>query len=195
MASRIISRISPKTSALFVCDIQEKFRPITAYYPEIVEVARRMIGASHSLGMHIVATEQYPKGLGPTVAELELSKFNISAFAKTNFSMCIPEVMKTLPKENESIILVGIAAHVCILQSAMDLMEQGKDVHVIVDAVSAVNLTERKYAFEALKEAGAKLRTSESVIYELLKGSGHPNFKAVQSFIKTSAPDSGLMDL
>ncbi|KAK6031647.1 isochorismatase family protein [Ostertagia ostertagi] len=140
MASRIISRLSPKNSALFVCDLQERFRNVIQFFPGIAETSKRMVDAAKILQMPIIVTEQYPKGLGHTIPDLGLG--DIKKYEKTRFSMCVPEVDAVL-QNAENIILVGIEAHVCVLQTTLDLLEKGKNVHVVVDAVSSRSLPDR----------------------------------------------------
>uniref|UniRef100_A0A0N4ZMP3 Isochorismatase domain-containing protein 1 n=1 Tax=Parastrongyloides trichosuri TaxID=131310 RepID=A0A0N4ZMP3_PARTI len=195
MTSKILSRLNTKTSALLVCDLQDKFRNNIKHFPEIVSVTKRLITGANILNIKTIATEQYPKGLGHTVPELELKKFDIPVIEKVQFSMCVPDFFKHLPKNNESIILCGIEAHVCVLQTTLQLLEEGKDVHIVCDGVSSRTMFDRKYAFDRMKIAGAKLRTSESVLFELMRGSDHPKFREVQKLVLTPAPDSGLLDL
>ena len=95
MASLLrLGKISPKSSALFVCDIQEKFRPSIGFFPEIINVAGRMLETAKVLELPVVTTEQYPKGLGPTVKELDVSWTKV--VPKTNFSMCVPDTVDAL---------------------------------------------------------------------------------------------------
>lgn len=139
-ATRLIGRISPKSSVLFLCDMQEKFRKTIKFYPQIIEVSKRLLQAAKLLDIPIVATEQYPKGLGPTVSELDLKLANVPIFTKTCFSMCVGDVLghvKSLAPEAKSVILCGIETHACILQTTLDLLEKNYDVHVIVDACSS----------------------------------------------------------
>ncbi|KAH3877070.1 isochorismatase domain-containing protein 2-like [Dreissena polymorpha] len=193
MAASTALKISTRNSALFLCDMQEKFRKTISYYPQIISVSGRMLEAAKILKLPVVVTEQYPKGLGPTVSELDVSKYPV--FPKMKFSMMIPEVethMKQYP-DVKNILLCGIEGHVCVQSTVMDLREHGYEVNVIVDAVSSRNMVDRMYAFQRMKEAGAHLTTSESVILGLMQGSDHPDFKAVQKIIWDIAPDSGLM--
>uniref|UniRef100_A0A7I4YLT7 Isochorismatase domain-containing protein 1 n=1 Tax=Haemonchus contortus TaxID=6289 RepID=A0A7I4YLT7_HAECO len=192
MASRVISRLSPKNSALFVCDLQERFslRDAREFFPGITQTAKRMVDAAKILQMPIIVTEQYPKGLGHTIPDLGLQ--DIEKFEKTKFSMCLPELDGAL-KNSENIILVGIEAHVCVLQTTLDLLERGKNVHVVVDAVSSRSLPDRKYAFKQMDRAGAVLTTSECVLLGLLRDASHPKFKEIQKLILDPAPDVGLI--
>ncbi|WKY06279.1 hypothetical protein Q1695_006459 [Nippostrongylus brasiliensis] len=188
MASRMITRLSPKNSVLFVCDMQERFSKTIAYFPAIVQTAKRLVDAARILDIPIVVTEQYPKGLGHTVPELGLA--DEKKYPKTRFSMCVPEL--DVPSSN-NVILVGIEAHACVLQTTLDLIEKGKTVHVVVDAVSSRSLADRKYAFKQMDRAGAVLTTSECVVLGLLQDASHPKFKEVQKLILEPAPDVGLV--
>ena len=124
--------------AVLICDMQEKFRPNISFFPEIVSNSHRIMQAAKVLQIPILATEQYPKGLGKTVPELELEKFGVTAHPKTCFSMAaVPEVMAGL-RTRDSVILCGIEAHACIYHTTLDLIETGKfDVHVVVDCCSS----------------------------------------------------------
>ncbi|GFO39600.1 isochorismatase domain-containing protein 2 [Plakobranchus ocellatus] len=134
-----------------------------------------------------------PRGLGPTVSELDVSQHKV--FPKTCFSMIIPDVAAELEKHGDikSIVLCGIEAHACVQQTVFDLIEKDYDVHVIVDACSSRSMVDRMFAYQRMKEVGAHLTTSESILLGLLKDASHPKFKQVQKFIMESAPDSGLL--
>ncbi|XP_071493131.1 isochorismatase domain-containing protein 1-like [Diadema antillarum] len=192
---RSYGNISPQTAALFVCDMQEKFKPAIKYFDEITVVTKRLIKGAYILDIPVIVTEQYPSGLGHTVGELELDVNKSVVFSKTKFSMVIPEVVQKLDElpEVKSIILVGIEAHVCIQQTALDLLAKGFDVHIVADAVSARSMMDRQFAYERLRQFGAIITTSESVLFQLLGDKNHPKFKEVQALVKTSAPVSGLV--
>ncbi|KAK3605551.1 hypothetical protein CHS0354_013192 [Potamilus streckersoni] len=192
-AVRRLGRICPKNSVLFLCDMQEKFRKTIQYYPQIIAVSNRLLQAANTLNIPVVVTEQYPKGLGPTVSELDVTQCPV--FPKQKFSMMIPEVEQHLKKltEVKSVILCGIEAQACVQQTVLDLLEKHIDVHVIVDASSSRSMVDRMYAFKRMHEAGAFLTTSESMILTLCGGSDHPKFKEIQKLIWEPAPDSGLL--
>ncbi|KAL7648840.1 UNVERIFIED_CONTAM: hypothetical protein RMT77_000759 [Armadillidium vulgare] len=192
--SKSIGKLSPKTSMLFLCDMQEKFRNNIVHFPEIVSVSNRLLKAYAILESPIVCTEQYSKGLGHTVKELEIEKYGVKALDKTQFSMCLQPINEVLKdKGTTSVVLCGIEGHVCVQNTALDLIEQNIDVHVVVDAVSSRSMMDRLYAFDRMKASGAFLTTSESVILGLAGGSHHPKFKELQKIIWESAPVSGLI--
>ncbi|CAF4226826.1 unnamed protein product [Rotaria magnacalcarata] len=112
--------------------------------------------------------------------------------------MCTPDVtahMKQRVKDFNTAIVCGIEAHACVLQTSVDLLSQGYRVYVVVDGVSSRSLTDRMYAFDHMRQAGAFLTTFESIVLQLTQDAGHPKFKQIQQYIKTSAADTGLLAL
>merc|ERR1712146_310754 len=102
--------------------------------------------------------------------------------AKTQFSMLTPEVVTRLDSGRGSVILCGIEAHVCIMQTALDLIDSGRDVFVVCDSISSQRSHDRAVAIRRVENAGAILTTSESVVFELMRDSKHPEFKQISSF-------------
>ncbi|XP_071490236.1 isochorismatase domain-containing protein 2-like [Diadema antillarum] len=195
MAARNLGKLVLRNSALFVCDMQEKFRPTIRYYPEIIDVSTRLFRAAKTLEMPVVITEQYPKGLGPTVQELGVNRDEEDIYAKTCFSMVLPDVEEKLKKNDvKSVIMCGIETQVCVQQTTLDLLDKGYDVHIVADAVSSRSLVDRMFAISRMRDCGAFITTSESVLLSLVQDAAHPKFKEIQKLIATSAPDSGLLD-
>ncbi|XP_034991850.1 isochorismatase domain-containing protein 2 [Zootoca vivipara] len=190
-----LGKVVPKTSILFLCDLQEKFRTNISYFPQIVSVAARMLKVAKALEIRAVVTEQYPKGLGPTVPELGAE--DLPKYAKTCFSMVIPEVEKEMAAvpDLKSVLLCGIETQACIMSTALDLMERGLDVHVVVDACSSRSQVDRIVALSRLRQSGAFLTTSEGLILQLVRDAAHPYFREIQKMLKDPAPDSGLLPL
>ncbi|KAL8614295.1 Isochorismatase domain-containing protein 2, mitochondrial [Nucella lapillus] len=193
MAAKKLGKLAVKNSCLFLCDMQEKFRPTIQYFPQIVSVSARMLQASRLLEMPVVVTEQYPKGLGHTVPELGVKDEKI--FPKTSFSMALPEVEEYLKQcgDVKSVVLCGIETQACVMQTALDLMERDYDVHVIADACSSRSMVDRLFALERMREAGAFLTTSESMILLLCRDAAHPKFREIQKIIWDPTPESGLL--
>ncbi|KAM3849572.1 isochorismatase domain-containing protein 2-like [Diretmus argenteus] len=188
-----IGRLSTKGSVLMLCDMQEKFRPNIVQFTNIVSNAARLLQASRVLGIPPILTEQYPKGLGPTVPELGAG--DLTAHAKTKFTMLTEEVEKRLntlgnPKQA---ILCGIEAQACIACTTFDLLEKGMEVHIVADAVSSRSQTDRLFALSRLKQSGAFLTTTEAVLLQLVQDAKHPNFKEIQKLLAHPSPDTGLL--
>ena len=189
--------LKASTSALFLCDMQVKFAPNIAYFPQVVKNSKKVFDAAQVMELPVLATEQYPKGLGPTVPELGLAAANIKPYSKTCFSMALPELIKELHDKKpdvKSVILCGIETHACIYHTTLDLIgKHDLDVHVVVDCCSSRSMTERLYAFEALKEAGAFLTTSERVVLGLAPDAAHPKFRQLQKLVMDVGEDTGLI--
>ncbi|XP_070535627.1 isochorismatase domain-containing protein 1-like [Ptychodera flava] len=197
-ASKTLGNLDTKSTAFFLCDMQEKFRPHIKYFADILTVTQRLVEAAKILKIPVIVTEQYPTGLGPTVKELSKDfdpDFVKGPFPKTKFSMFVPDVEKAMKEIDnpKSVILFGIEAHVCIQQTTLDLLSRGIDVHVVADACSSRSQMDRQFAYQRLRQAGAIITTSESVLLQLLGDKDHKDFKQVQGLIKVSAPTSGLV--
>ncbi|XP_033624673.1 isochorismatase domain-containing protein 1-like [Asterias rubens] len=188
-----LGNLAGDSTLFFLCDMQEKFKPAIQFFTEIVEVAKRLTETSRILEIPLIVTEQYPKGLGSTVPELDI-KHAVGVFPKTKFSMLLPPVEEELQRRPnvKAVVLFGIEAHVCVQQTALDLLAKGLDVHVVADACSSRSMMDRQFAYKRLRQAGAIITTSEAVIFQLLGDSKHPKFKEVQALVKTVAPVSGL---
>jgi nicotinamidase-related amidase len=143
--SRLPKQIVQSKTCFFLCDIQEKFR-IVHGYSQVISTAQKMVRAASILDIPLIVTEHYPKALGKTVSEIDIQKAALIA-EKTKFSMWIPEVeQKVNELGSESVVLFGIESHVCVLQTALDLLRSNKDVYVIADGVSSINHGEVKVA-------------------------------------------------
>ncbi|KAA0703124.1 Isochorismatase domain-containing protein 2 [Triplophysa tibetana] len=190
-----IGRLSTKGSVLLLCDMQEKFRPAIYQFTNIVSNAARLLQACQILNIPQILTEQYPKGLGPTVPELGAD--GLKPHEKTSFSMLTDSVKSSLKTlgDPQQIILCGIEAQACIACTTFDLLEQGMEVHIVADAVSARSQTDRLFALSRLKQSGAFLTTTEGVLLQLVQNAKHPNFKEIQKLLAHPSPDTGLLAL
>ncbi|KAJ1563068.1 Isochorismatase domain-containing protein 1 [Cladochytrium tenue] len=185
--ARHATRLHPSNTALFLCDIQERFRPHIHKFDVMLETAKKMVQVSKILEVPLIVTEQNPKALGPTVEELQVKDLAKIIQPKTKFSMWLPEVetvIKSHPGGINNAILFGIESHVCVLQTALDLMENGVHVVVLADGVSSINKGEIPVALQRMRDAGATVESSESVIFQLLGDAGHPRFKEIQNLVK-----------
>ncbi|XP_028835011.1 isochorismatase domain-containing protein 2 isoform X2 [Denticeps clupeoides] len=173
--------------------MQEKFRPTIFQFGNVVSNAARVLEACRILGIPPIVTEQYPKGLGPTVPELGAS--DLKAHAKTTFSMLtegVKEELKSLGEPKKA-ILCGIETQACIACTTFDLLERGMEVHIVADAVSSRSQTDRLFALSRLKQSGAFLTTTEGIMLQLVQDAKHPNFKEIQKLLAHPSPDTGLL--
>ncbi|KAK1800504.1 hypothetical protein P4O66_005722 [Electrophorus voltai] len=199
-----LGNLSPATTVFFCCDMQERFRPAIKYFGDIISVGQRLLQGARILGIPVIVSEQYPKGLGSTVQEMDLSGVKM-VFPKTKFSMVLPEVEAALAEVPgvRSIVLFGVETHVCIQQTALDLIGRGFEVHIVADATSSRSMMDRMFALEGvqfgpdmflrLARTGIIVTTSESILLQLVADKDHPKFKEIQNIIKASAPESGLL--
>jgi len=192
---RNIGKFSPSSTALFLCDMQVKFQPSITKFENVVSNSNKVLHAAQVMEMPTFATEQYPKGLGATVPELEIAKFNIVPHSKTCFTMIIPELLEQMNSsmpETKSVILCGIETQACITATTLDLLEMGIDVHIPIDCVSSRSNFDRKVALERLKQSGAFLTSCEAVILGMAPDAKHPKFKGIQKLVMEPSLDTGL---
>jgi nicotinamidase-related amidase len=180
------SLLDPRASALLVVDVQERFRSVMADFESMLAGCVRLARAFRLLDLPILATEQYPKGLGHTAPELRDALGGGSIPEKSAFSSygcgAIPEALRSTGAK--SVLVCGIETHVCISQSVHDLLAAGYSVHVAADAVASRHALNREVALTRMTEAGAILTTSEMAAFELLVDAKHPKFKEVQALFK-----------
>ncbi|KAK7696584.1 hypothetical protein QCA50_001242 [Cerrena zonata] len=188
MSHPAVVKLVPGHTIVFVCDIQTRFRTAVHGFDEMVATANKLFKVAKVLDIPIIATEQNSRALGPTVPELDVASLGplyLGAVEKTLFSMATPEVLNILQERSiRSVILLGIEAHVCVLQSTLDLLSLGYDVHVVADGVSSCNKEEVPLALARMRQAGAQITTSESAAFQLQADSSRPNFKAFSAVIK-----------
>jgi len=188
MATPAVVKVIPGQTVLFVCDIQTRFKPAIYAFDDVVATASKMLKLAKILDVPVIVTEQNPRALGPTAPELDaafLGPLYLGTISKSLFTMLTPEVGTILEERNfKSVVIFGIEAHVCVLQSALDFLQAGYDVHVIADGVSSCNKEEVPYALARMRQAGAQITTSESIGFQLQIDSAKPNFKQFAGIIK-----------
>jgi len=200
-----ISRAEPKiklgslpsdSTAFFMCDMQSKFKTHVKHFAEITANTKKLIDAGKIMEIPLIVTEQYPQGLGSTVDELDIGHAK-GVFPKTRFTMLVEEVEKKIgslcKRKMECVVLFGVETHVCIEQTAIDLMAKGYAVHVVADCTSSRSQEDRLLAFQRLSTSGAFITTLETVIFKLLGDKEHPDFKAIQAIIKSKSDSTGLI--
>jgi nicotinamidase-related amidase len=172
-------------SRLLIVDVQEKLVPMIANYDRMLGNCRRLIRGAKILEVPVFATEQYPKGLGRTVAPL--AELLDSVPEKLRFS-CAEVLDWGLAAEQADnrfqIVVAGIEAHVCVLQTVVDLLAGGFQVFVPADAISSRGEFDWKIALDRMSTGGAVITTTESVLFEWCERSGTPEFKQISQLIK-----------
>ena len=178
-------------TAILVVDIQQRLAPAIADTRRVVWNARRLVDGAKLLGLPVFATEQYPKGLGPTVPELAERLGN--PHSKLAFSCCgCPELLKDLEASSVHKILVcGIETHVCIQQTVLDLLAGGWRVYVAADAVGSRREIDHQIALRRIDSAGATLTTTEAALFEWCREAGTPEFKQISLLAKEEGPEAG----
>jgi nicotinamidase-related amidase len=178
--------LSPEQCAVVVVDVQER---LASAMPEermtaLRRSARILLGAARELGVLSLYTEQYPKGLGPTLADVaaELAQSAATRFEKLDFS-AYAAVGETLAN-TRSVVLLGMEAHVCVYLTARDLCERGFAVHVVADGVASRRDDHRQVGLDLCRQAGAAVTTSETVVFDWLVRAGGDTFKKVSALVR-----------
>ena len=177
--------INSNETLFLIIDIQEKL--VNMLGNSIVPInAQRLAKTAAILNIPVIITEQYPKGLGQTIPTVKESLQDADYIEKTNFSVLneigFADLLKS--KNKKQIILFGIETHICVLQTAFDLINNGYEVFVVENACGCRTKDNLDSALKRMIHSGVQVVTTEMVIFELLKGSKHPNFKEVQALIK-----------
>lgn len=171
--------INKDDSLLVLVDVQEKLVPAILNHDALVKRCEWLLKLAIKLDVPIVASEQYPGGLGTTVEPLCHYLSEEQCIEKVSFS-CMQEpaftTLLTNSKRNQ-LIVIGIEAHVCVLQTVMQMKGCGYEVFVVVDAVSSRSDLDLKYALKRMKQEGIHLVTAEMVFFEWLRRAGTPEFK------------------
>ena len=174
-----MSLLSRERAAVVVVDVQEGFRSYDTF-ESMADGCRKLVEGAHILGVPVVATAQYPKGLGAVVPEVGLE--DEEPVEKTVFSAVRADGF-SLGGRNQAVVC-GIEAHICVSQTVHDLLEQGVEVHVARDAVTSRRPGDLQAGLDKMQRAGAISSSVETALFELCERAGTPEFKAVQAVIK-----------
>ena len=173
-------------TALLIIDIQEKIIPVIKDYIPVVENTIKLIRGFKVLGLPIYFTEQYPKGLGPTVKSITEELPETGAIQKLSFSCYgAGELFETLQTKGLSQICVcGVETHVCVQQTVLDLLENGFQANVAADATSSRKAKDYEVALARMRQHGAEITTSEAMLFELMNVCGTDIFKQISKIVK-----------
>ncbi len=181
--SKILQR---ENSALIVIDIQEKLLPVIYESERVVDNAVKLINGFKILNSPVYFTEQYPKGLGPTESRIKSALEGRNAIHKMSFS-CFGagDLFDELKSKNvQQVVVCGIESHVCVMQTALDLISNGFQVQVAADAVSSRRKFDYEIALERMRSNGAEITLTESILFEMLNVCGTDEFKAISKLVK-----------
>jgi len=179
-------RIKRELTAALLIDIQERLFPHMDQHEELLRKCTILVNGLKVLGVPMVLTEQYPKGLGSTIEEISGLMQENPLIEKIAFSCCDePAVMENAAIQNHrTIIICGIEAHVCVLQTVIDLHEAGYTAVVVEDCISSRNPEDKRVAVERMRTEGAVITSCESILFELARVAGTEEFKAISRLVK-----------
>jgi len=182
------SMMSRDDTALLVVDMQERLLPHISGHQRIAWNVARLIDGAKVLGMPVLATEQYPKGLGPTVADIADRLSDIPSKLRFSCGGC-PELFESLPDRGiHKLLLVGVEAHVCVQQTVFDLLTHGFHIFVAADAVGSRFELDLDVALRRMESAGANVTTTEAALFEWCEVAGTPDFKKISELVRQDPP-------
>lgn len=177
--------VQKEKTALLIIDIQEKLMPVIQDAEVVFANTNRLLKGASVLNIPVILTEQYPKGLGNTCAEIELSE-NILQVEKMCFScMQSEDVIQQLKTNNiTTLILCGVESHICVLKTALEALGNNFEVHVVADAVSSRTKENKQLALDRIRQSGAFIVSTEMILFQLIEEAGTEEFKAISRLIK-----------
>ena len=195
-----MSLLDASRSILVVIDLQGKLVHLVHRPAQVLETTRRLMKLAELFSVPVVLTEQYPKGLGPTEASIRtvfdglatptffLEKTAFGCCGDAGFEPLLLQARPGLPTKQRQIVVAGIEAHVCVMQTVLELLGSGQEVHLCWDAVSGRGEEYRRHALDRMAAAGATITNHESVAFEWARDKNHPGFKALSALMKEGQP-------
>jgi nicotinamidase-related amidase len=178
--------LSKENAALVIVDIQDRLATTMQMKEQVIGNCLHLIALAKLYGMPIILTEQYPKGLGLTVEAIRSALPSYQPIEKLSFSCCGEKSFtgETAGLDRKNIILTGMETHVCVLQTCLDLLNQGFNVHLVSDAVCSRSRENWQTGIEFMRDAGAVITCTETVLFQLLKVAGTEEFKVISRRIR-----------
>lgn len=169
-----------------VIDFQERIFPAIHENEKLSKNVPLLIEGLKVLGIPVIVTEQYVKGLGPTIPEIAEKIVGIERIEKASFSCCDEPrfMMELAPSGRDYVIIAGIESHVCVLQTVIDLQQSGYHPVVVEDCISSRKPNDKLVAIERMRREGVIITTCEAILFELLRYSGGDTFKAISRLVK-----------
>lgn len=177
--------LDEQETVLMVIDIQDRLIPAMKIADQVIENTNILICAAKEFNMPIITTEQYPKGLGNTVPQLKDLINSNYLFEKNSFTAYTDEVKLALEQlGRKKIIITGMETHICVFQTIRDLLAHGYDVFIASDAVCSRTKENFINGLDLIRDMGAVVTNTETILFDLLKKAGTPEFKALSKLIK-----------
>jgi len=179
-------KLNQKQTLLVIVDVQEKLAPLMVDNDQLINNLSKIIQGVQCLDIPIIHTEQYPEGLGHTVGALQKLIGNQSPIEKNSFSCCqVDKFIKAIEtQERSQLLLAGIEAHICVYQTALDLIDRGYQVHLLTDCIASRTPANLNLARQRLSVSGVQLTGLEMALFELLGSSQVNGFKTISKLIK-----------
>lgn len=178
--------MTPLNTALLVIDMQEKLLPSIDTCGPVLWNTRRLLDGAAILKVPVLGTEQYPKGLGSTVPELAERMGTLPEKLEFSSCACLSDQLAEL--QRPKILIAGIEAHVCVQQTALDLVALGYDVLLAVDAIGSRFRQDKRIALRRMESSGVTLTTTEAVLFEWCRVAGTPEFKQISQLVRETPP-------
>jgi nicotinamidase-related amidase len=178
--------LDKEDTVLLIVDIQEKLAVVMTEKEKVVRNNMHLIELAKMIGMPVMVTEQYPRGLGATVKDIREALPFYRPIEKMTFDCCgQPPFLEELKEHNKrNVVLTGMETHICVLQTCIGLLKGGINVHIVQDAVCSRTKENWKAGVEFMREAGAVVTSTETVLFQLLKVAGTEEFKKISQRIK-----------
>lgn len=174
--------LDPRRGLLLLIDFQTRLMPAIHDGPAVLRNAARLLQGAGLAGVPLLATEQNPRGLGPTVDALALQ--GAPVLAKQSFGACGEAGFLDRIAPDAQVVVAGCEAHVCVLQTVLGLLEAGREVHVVRDAIGSRRPESKETAVRRMERSGAGIVTVEMALFEWMRTAGHPRFREMAALIR-----------
>ena len=181
-----MTRLHRGECTLLVIDVQERLLPVIHTTKEVERRIAAAVAGARALGLPVIVTEQYPKGLGRTAGTVAEAVKGIEPIEKLSFSCCGADAVNRAlaGSGHATVLLSGIESHVCVLQTCLDLVERGITPVVLADCMGSRHRLDHELAVDRMRGAGALVTTLESALFELVGAAGTDEFRAISAIIK-----------
>ncbi len=179
--------LDARDSLLLVVDVQERLWPQISNRESVRDRCRTLMQGAQRLEVPVLLTEQYPQGLGPTLPELKESlPASVDILEKRSFSCLGEEALRSRIEQahRRQLVVCGIEAHVCVLQTVLEALERGLRAAVVADAIGSRDEANRQLAIQRMSDSGATVVSVEMVLFEWMRTARHPAFKAISALVK-----------